>query len=257
MGKYRCHSLAILLLPVMIAAAPPPDTVPVPTARPGSSPAAAAPSETGTPDSIPLPTPRPDPLQVDVEPEKPLPLSAEEVSCLADLVELEVAFKAVDPVEGEGQCGIAHPIRVSGLSSGIALVPPGVMTCAVALSLENWTRETVAPTAKKVFFQDLDKIRNYSTYVCRTRNSQPGAKISEHARGNAVDVGQFVLESGRVIDVRSPPILEFLERGFLYAIRQDACDHFTTVLGPSTDSFHDNHFHFDMIQRRNGYHYCK
>ncbi|MEO4040905.1 extensin family protein [Hoeflea sp. CAU 1731] len=257
MGMFRLHGLAFILAPFLIAASALPDNAPIPTARPQSETAEDSSPEQGNEVRIPLPTPRPEAAEDKSKPDEPAPLTAEEVSCLADLVELEVEFKFVDPIRGEGQCGVAYPIKVNSLSSGVALDPPGVMTCATALSLENWTRVIVAPAVDAIFHDDLTAIGNYSTYVCRTRNSQSGAKISQHAKGNAIDIGRFVLEGGRVIEVRSPPLTEFLEKGFLYAIREDACDHFTTVLGPGSDVFHADHFHLDMIQRRSGYRYCK
>ncbi len=36
---------------------------------------------------------------------------------------------------------------------------------------------------------------------------------------------------------------------FLTEIRADACGPFRTVLGPGSDSYHSNHFHFDLAQR--------
>ncbi|GKX36064.1 MAG: extensin [Rhizobiaceae bacterium MnEN-MB40S] len=257
MAMLRFHGLAFILAPFLIAASALPDNAPIPTTRPQIEPAEGESLKQDDEVHIPLPTPRPEVAEDNSEPDEPAPLTAEEVSCLADLVELEVEFKVVDPIHGEGQCGVDHPIKVKSLSSGVALDPPGVMTCATALSLENWTRETVEPAVDAIFDDELAAIGNYSTYVCRTRNSQTGAKISEHAKGNAIDIGRFVLEGGRVIEVRSPPLTEFLEKGFLYAIREDACDHFTTVLGPGSDVFHADHFHLDMIQRRSGYRYCK
>jgi hypothetical protein len=40
-------------------------------------------------------------------------------------------------------------------------------------------------------------------------------------------------------------------------VRADGCDYFTTVLGPGYDYDHRNHFHFDIMPRRNGYVACK
>ena len=37
----------------------------------------------------------------------------------------------------------------------------------------------------------------------------------------------------------------------------DACSYFTTVLGPGYDRAHKDHFHFDLMERRNGYKACR
>ena len=49
----------------------------------------------------------------------------------------------------------------------------------------------------------------------------------------------------------------FRQRGLLNNVRSDACDYFTTVLGPGYDIFHRDHFHFDLMQRRNGHRACR
>ncbi|WP_299343493.1 extensin family protein [uncultured Maritalea sp.] len=38
------------------------------------------------------------------------------------------------------------------------------------------------------------------------------------------------------------------ERLFLRDINDGACGHFTTVLGPRADKFHQDHFHFDLAR---------
>ena len=36
-----------------------------------------------------------------------------------------------------------------------------------------------------------------------------------------------------------------------------ACDRFTTVLGPGSDSYHETHIHLDLAQRYRGYRMCQ
>ena len=43
------------------------------------------------------------------------------------------------------------------------------------------------------------RIETFGTYACRTRDNIPGAKLSEHAFGNALDVAAFRLADGREI----------------------------------------------------------
>ena len=101
------------------------------------------------------------------------------------------------------------------------------------------------------------RIDQFSSYVCRTRNSQNGAKLSEHAKGSAIDVGRFTLADGTVIEVGFPGKKESRRKQFLKALRDTGCTYFTTVLGPGSDGYHKDHFHFDMAQRRRGYRYCR
>lgn len=41
------------------------------------------------------------------------------------------------------------------------------------------------------------------------------------------------------------------------AIKKGACNRFTTVLGPGSDSSHKDHLHLDMRQRPRGYRICQ
>jgi hypothetical protein len=40
-------------------------------------------------------------------------------------------------------------------------------------------------------------------------------------------------------------------------MRRSACARFTTVLGPGSDGYHENHFHVDLAQRRGDYRLCQ
>ena len=90
-------------------------------------------------------------------------------------------------------------------------------------------------------------------------NGQAGAKISEHAFGNALDVAGFRLADGRKITV-----VQDWTRGdeqsqaFLRDVHAGACESFTTVLGPGSNAFHYNHIHVDLARHGGGgRHYCK
>ena len=80
--------------------------------------------------------------------------------------------------------------------------------------------------------------------------------MSEHSKGNALDISRVVLNNGKEIEVEKPGLFSFRQRGLLNTIRADACDYFTTVLGPG-QAYHGDHFHFDIMERRNGYRACR
>ena len=56
--------------------------------------------------------------------------------------------------------------------------------------------------------------------------------------------------------MRKPGWFAFRQHGFLNTVRADGSDYFT-VLGPGYNADHADHFHFDIMQRKNGYVACK
>jgi hypothetical protein len=212
------------------------------------------------PETGPVPKPRPGPSVIDnadagtVGPGK---MTEAEIRCEAKLVDAGVVFKRLDETVSEGECGIDHPLKVTSVAGGITLSPPGLLNCAAAVALSDWVARIVAPEANRILHSDLASLRIYATYVCRTRNSVAGAKLSEHARGNAIDVGKFILADGRTIEVRQPPLTALSEKRFFGSVRKAACGPFKTVLGPGSDEHHGDHFHLDLAARRNGGLYCK
>ena len=87
-------------------------------------------------------------------------------------------------------------------------------------------------------------------------NSKRGAPMSEHAKGNAIDVGKITLNSGKEISVQKPGFFSFREKSLLNTVRADSCKYFNTVLGPGSDVHHKDHFHFDLRTRKSGYRHC-
>ena len=117
-------------------------------------------------------------------------------------------------------------------------------------------KNELAPSARLRYLSGVRSIHQMSSYSCRTMNSQRGAAMSEHAKGNAIDVGKIVLNSGKEILIRRKGFFAFREKGLLKAVRTDSCKYFTTVLGPGSDRFHKDHFHFDLRMRKSGYRHC-
>lgn len=150
-------------------------------------------------------------------------------------------------------CGIAQPVRLREVD-GIALTQPATINCDTARALQEWVREGVMPIVGRRG-GGVDNLRVVASYACRTRNSQPGARLSEHARGNAIDIAGIGLANGSELTVlggwrggTSGPLLR--------RMHQAACGTFGTVLGPDSDRFHQDHFHLDTASYRAGA-YCR
>lgn len=224
-----------------------PHVMPVPPSKPATDGLLAA---------VPMvPTPRPEAGERIPAPDADDVMPAGEQACRKRLTALKAEFSEVARIDGEGQCGIAFPIEVTSLGSGVELTPAGVMNCATAETAAQLVLETIKPAALRNLGSGLAGIRHASAYICRNRASE--SKVSEHARGNALDISAFLLEDGRAVDVVGYGPADKPERRFMQTVRRAACGPFKTVLGPGADADHAEHFHFDLAERRRGSTYCR
>ncbi|MEE9986384.1 extensin family protein [Agrobacterium pusense] len=202
--------------------------------------------ETAKPDEKP-----PEP----VKPEDPAALQA----CLASLKEIGAEFKPLEPVRDEEQgCGIESPVELSVVLPGIKLEPSGTMRCETALALSRWTKEMMVPAAALALPEKkVTAIANASTYICRNRNSAENGKISEHAKGNAVDISTISFDKGEPLVMKPRGEDGTPEGAFQRTITAAACLFFRTVLSPGSDATHQDHLHLDVLERKGGYLYCR
>jgi hypothetical protein len=165
--------------------------------------------------------------------------------CHAELRKEGVAFRPLPDRWFANGCSAAGAVQL--LDIGTPVTNLGAMTCPVARQFARWAREAVQPAAHAWLGKKVVRIESFGTYACRTVNSQPGAKLSEHGRANAVDIGVFVIEGGRRISVKDGWSGGDEDvRRFLRAVHQAGCRRFGVTLGPDADAFHRDHLHFDM-----------
>ncbi|MGR3570353.1 extensin-like domain-containing protein [Brevirhabdus sp.] len=161
--------------------------------------------------------------------------------------------RVIDPVRGRGSCGIPNAVRVEAVE-GVRLSTPTRMDCNTAKALKSWVRKGVNPTLAGIG-GGADVLRVAAGYSCRTRNSRKGAKLSEHARGRAIDISGITLKNGATLSV----LKGWSRRGEgrrLRRLHSAACGPFGTVLGPDSDRYHKDHFHLDTARYRSGS-YCR
>ncbi|WP_446720261.1 extensin-like domain-containing protein [Leisingera sp. ANG-M1] len=149
-------------------------------------------------------------------------------------------------------CGASDAVRVREIS-GVRLSQSALMTCGTAKALKKWIgREVETAFGRR---NKVVSLRVAAHYACRTRNNRPGARISEHGRGKAIDISGFTLESGETITVLDG-WKQRKTRRKLKKIWKAACGPFGTVLGPEADRYHRDHFHLDIARHRGGA-YCR
>ncbi len=187
--------------------------------------------------------------------DQPAVMPADEEACRRDLKRLDVTFTDVAPIHDGATCGIDWPVRVSAIGN-VEMKPAATLSCAMAATFSRWTKKELQPAARWRYMSGVKTIHQGSSYSCRNIRGSRGTP-SQHSLGNALDVMRIELNNGKDIDVRKPGWFAFRQRGFLNTVRQDGCDYFTTVLGPGYDADHANHFHFDIMPRKNGYVACR
>ena len=134
----------------------------------------------------------------------------------------------------------------------VAVEPPATLRCEMAEAVVFFVRQDLAPAAAAMG-APLSAIENYDSYDCRGRNRIGGAKLSEHGLANALDIRSIRLKDGRVVR----PADSGVPRGFRVAMKAAVCSRFTTVLGPGSDGYHEDHIHMDRADRRGGYRLCQ
>ncbi|MFS8037079.1 extensin family protein [Xanthobacter sp. AM11] len=175
----------------------------------------------------------------------------------AALVAERIIVAAAEPGITTGtSCGLKQPVRLSAvwLRDGrlVEMRPAAILKCDVAAAVADWVREDLAP-AVAASGAPLDAVKVAASYDCRPRNRMAGARMSEHGLGNAVDVGGFELGDRRTLAVEKgglPPALRA-------SMKESACRRFTTVLGPGSDGYHEDHIHVDLAQRKRDFRLCR
>ena len=177
--------------------------------------------------------------------ERPTQPDKATLQCHADLRRESVGFRPLgDRYFGNG-CTALGSVQL--LEIGTPVNNLGAMTCPLARQFARWAREAVQPAARAWLDSRVVRIESFGTYSCRPLNGQAGARLSEHGRANAVDVGAFVLANGKKITVLQGWDGEDEDvRKFLRAVHKAGCRRFQVVLGPDSNAFHRDHFHFDL-----------
>jgi len=160
---------------------------------------------------------------------------------------------AIGLVTGAGACGIEGAVKLRSVA-GVTLSPQATIDCRTARALKTWVERGVQPAVGGEG-GGVSSLRVVSHYACRTRNNQPGGRLSEHAFGRAIDIAGIRLRDGTEMTL----LTDWNSADDGAQLRQmwrAACGPFGTVLGPESNRFHRDHFHFDTARYRSGS-YCR
>jgi hypothetical protein len=205
---------------------------------------------------VPLPRPRPEPPVAVSSDEPGAPEEAAPSACRLRLTAALATAPSLPPITGPGECGAPDVVRLEAVvlpdQSRVAIAPAAVLRCTMAEAIVSWVREEAAPRALELG-SPLRTLANLASFDCRGRNNILGAKLSEHGKGNALDIRALRLADGRMVALTDP----LVPKDFREGLRQSACARFMTVLGPGSDGYHEDHVHVDLAERRGGYRICE
>ena len=218
--------------------------------------------------SVPLPRPRPAEAPAigadkpangqppPAEAEKPAAPVPQLSACRLALTDAIAIAPSIPDIHGAGGCGGEDLVRLEAVvlpdKHVVSVKPAAILRCPMASAIADWVRTDIAPLAASLgsIVTDLD---NFDSFECRGRNRIVGAPLSEHGRANALDVRSFKLANGRSISLTDRTVPRELRETVLHSV----CARFSTVLGPGSDWYHEDHIHLDLMSRHNDYKICQ
>jgi hypothetical protein len=142
-----------------------------------------------------------------VEPVPDVWTEAEQAAGLRECLRLLAPVAAevtIAPPMKKGACGSPAPVLLHSIDAGgkVALPATPKMNCRLAAGLVRWVETVLQPAAREALGSRITRLVRTGSYSCRNMYSDPKRPLSEHATGNAIDIGGFVTADGRTITVK-------------------------------------------------------
>src|SRR3984957_15402199 len=224
-----------------------PASVPLPKPRPAEAPS-AKPDGPGAGQQVPAGTEQPA-----AEPAMTAPQPS---ACRLALSEAIAIAPSIPDIHGPGDCGGEDLVRLEAVvlpdKRLVSVKPAAILRCTMASAVADWIRSDIAPLTQNLG-SEIDGLDNFDSFECRGRNRVAGAPLSEHGRANALDVRALKLANGQSISLTDRSVPRDLRESVLHSV----CARFSTVLGPGSDWYHEDHIHLDLMERHNNYKICQ
>jgi len=205
------------------------------------------------------------PVPIDKPADKPTDKPAEQAAapvpppasaCRLALTEEIAIAPSIPDIHGPGGCGGEDLVRLEAVvlpdKRRVTVKPAATLRCKMASEIADWVRTDIAPLTTS-FGSEISVLDNFDSFECRGRNRVVGAQLSEHGRANALDVRAFGLANGQSISLTDRMVPREVRENVLHSV----CARFTTVLGPGSDGYHEDHIHLDLMERHNNYKICQ
>jgi hypothetical protein len=240
--------------------------VPLPKPRPAQAPRAAAPPDKqaakpaqgpaqGSAQGSAQGEPEGEPKATEA-PGVPAPAIPQPSARRQALTEDVAIAPSLPSIKGPGACGGDDIVRLDAVvlpdKTRVLLKPAATLRCTMASAIADWVRTDLVALATSLS-TTLRAIDNFDSFECRGRNRVAGAMLSEHGKANALDVRSIGFADGRDLKLTDRSADRTLRETVLHSV----CSRFSTVLGPDSDWYHEDHIHLDLAARRNNYRICE
>ncbi|WP_407184724.1 extensin family protein [Bradyrhizobium centrosematis] len=177
-------------------------------------------------------------------------------ACRLALTEEIAIAPSIPDIRGPGACGGEDLVRLEAVvlpdKSKVTVKPAAILRCTMASAIADWLRKDMVPLATSLG-SPIGELDNFDSFECRGRNRVAGALLSEHGKANAIDIRAIKLANGQSIGLTDRTTSREVRERVLHSV----CARFSTVLGPGSDWYHEDHVHLDLAQRRNDYRICQ
>jgi len=151
-----------------------------------------------------------------------------------------------------GNCPLTDVVRVQSFGR-IGLSSSFLASCPLALSSTMFVHQRAVPLAQAEMGSELTRINHLGSFACRNIYNREGARRSEHATADALDISGFGFSNKQQISVLKGWNGTGKEQAYLHTLFANGCPFFGNALGPEYNAAHANHFHLGM----RGYGLCR
>ncbi|MFB0710134.1 extensin family protein [Buttiauxella noackiae] len=152
----------------------------------------------------------------------------------------------------QGNCPLAGAVRVLDFGN-VALSSSFLASCSLALSSTMFIHQRVVPLAQSEIGSKLTRINHLGSFACRNIYNREGARRSEHAKADALDISGFSFANQQQISVLKDWRSTGKGSEYLHRVFENGCTFYGNALGPEYNAAHANHFHMGM----RGYGLCR
>ena len=166
-------------------------------------------------------------------------------------------FLPMPTLTGPGACGGPDLVEVDAVlladGSRVAVEPKAMLRCEMAGIAGRLAARRGGAAAQAAQFAAASRSRTPipTNAAAATASSAPRSASTARATPSTCAASCWPTAARSCSPI--PPSRRTLRE----ELRQSACGRFTTVLGPGSDGYHEQHIHLDVIQRHNGYRICE